>query len=64
MLALPVREGYKAADFVPRGLDYGVILNAAGRNVLRFVPPLIISRDEIADAMQRLRATIAATLAA
>jgi acetylornithine/succinyldiaminopimelate/putrescine aminotransferase len=63
MLALPVREGRKAADFVPRGLDFGVVLNSAGRNTLRFIPPLIISPEEVHDGMERLRATIAATLA-
>jgi predicted acetylornithine/succinylornithine family transaminase len=62
MLGLPVREGYKAADFVPRALDFGLMINAAGRNTLRFVPPLIISADETHEAMQRLRATIAAVL--
>jgi len=64
MLGLPVRDGYKASDFVPRALDFGLIINAAGRNTLRFIPPLIISREEAADGMERLRATIAATLTA
>ena len=64
MLGLPVREGYKAADFVPRALDFGLIINAAGRNTLRFIPPLIISRDELHEATARLRATIGATLSA
>lgn len=62
MLGLPVKDGYRAADFAARGLDFGVILNAAGRNTLRFVPPLIISADEARDGMQRLRSTIEATL--
>jgi predicted acetylornithine/succinylornithine family transaminase len=62
MLGLPVREGYKAGDFVPRALDFGLMINAAGRNTLRFVPPLIITPDEVAEALQRLRATIAAVL--
>jgi len=64
MLGLPVREPRKASEFVPHGLDFGLIINAAGRNTLRFIPPLIITQDEIRDAVQRLRATIAATLAA
>ena len=64
MLGLPVRAPHKAADFVPHGLDFGLMINAAGRNTLRFVPPLIITADQTHDAMQRLRATIAATLAA
>jgi acetylornithine/N-succinyldiaminopimelate aminotransferase len=63
MLGLPVRSGYKASDFVGRGLDHGIFLNAAGRNTLRFIPPLIISLDEVRTAVQRLRATIAAVLA-
>jgi acetylornithine/N-succinyldiaminopimelate aminotransferase len=64
MLGLPVRDAYKAAGFVPRGLDFGIIINAAGRNTLRFVPPLIISTEEVHEAVKRLRATIVATLAA
>ncbi|HEY0381514.1 MAG TPA: aspartate aminotransferase family protein, partial [Candidatus Elarobacter sp.] len=62
MLGLPVREGRKAGDFVARGLDHGLFINAAGRNTLRFVPPLIISADEVRDAAVRLRAVITATL--
>jgi acetylornithine/N-succinyldiaminopimelate aminotransferase len=62
MLGLPVRAPYKAGDFVAPGLDHGLLINAAGRNTLRFVPPLIITADEIREAAQRLRATIAATL--
>jgi predicted acetylornithine/succinylornithine family transaminase len=64
MLGLPVNDAYKAGDFVPRGLDFGLIINAAGRNTLRFIPPLIISVDQVHEAVTRLRATIAATLAA
>lgn len=64
MLGLPVREAYKASDFVPRALDFGLIVNAAGRNTLRFIPPLIITIDETLDAMSRLRQTIAAVLSA
>jgi acetylornithine/N-succinyldiaminopimelate aminotransferase len=64
MLGLPVREPFKAGDFVPAGLNHGVILNGAGRNTLRFVPPLIITLEEAHDAMVRLRATLADVLAA
>jgi predicted acetylornithine/succinylornithine family transaminase len=59
MLGLPVRDGRKASDFVAPALDQGLFINAAGRNTLRFVPPLIISADEVRTAAQRLRATIA-----
>jgi predicted acetylornithine/succinylornithine family transaminase len=63
MLGLPVREPYKASDFVPRAFDFGLVINAAGRNTLRFIPPLIITADQMLDGMSRLRATIEATLA-
>ena len=62
MLGLPVREPLAAGDFVKHALDHGLFINAAGRNTLRFVPPLIISADEIRDGAQRLRAAIADTL--
>jgi predicted acetylornithine/succinylornithine family transaminase len=64
MLGLPVREPYKAGDFVRFALDRGLFINAAGHNTLRFVPPLIISADEVRDAAVRLRLAIATTLAA
>ena len=63
MLGLPVKAPRKAADFVPFGLDHGLFINAAGRNTLRFVPPLVLSADEVRIASQRLRAAIAAALA-
>jgi acetylornithine/N-succinyldiaminopimelate aminotransferase len=63
MLGLPVRDPHKASDFVPRAFDFGLVINAAGRNTLRFIPPLIITSDQTLDAMSRLRATIEATLA-
>jgi len=63
MLGLPVRDGYDASSFVTPALDYGLLINAAGRNTLRFVPPLIITLDEVRDAVQRLRRTIASVLA-
>ena len=64
MLGLPVREGRKASDFVAHALDYGLFINAAGRNTLRFIPPLIVSADEVREASARLRSTIEAALRA
>ncbi|GAC1409097.1 MAG: acetylornithine transaminase [Candidatus Velthaea sp.] len=62
MLGLPVRDSHTAGSFVLPALEEGLLINAAGRNTLRFVPPLIITVDEVRDAMQRLRRTIAAVL--
>lgn len=43
---------------VKHGLEEGLILNAPGENVIRLTPPLVISDDEIAEAMQRLARAI------
>jgi len=65
MLGLPVREPFSAASFVGPARDgEGLLINAAGDNTLRFVPPLIITAAQIGDALARLRRTFARTLAA
>lgn len=40
----------RGAEIVARMLENGFLINFAGNSVLRFVPPLVISRDQI-DAM-------------
>jgi predicted acetylornithine/succinylornithine family transaminase len=55
MLALPVRAPRVAKDIVSAALDQHLLLNAAGHNTLRFVPPLIISESEIDQALATLR---------
>ena len=62
MRGLPVFEPQQASSFVAPALDANLLINAAGRNTLRFVPPLIISADELRQAMQRLRRTIETVL--
>jgi acetylornithine/N-succinyldiaminopimelate aminotransferase len=63
MRGLPVFEPYAASAFVAPALDEGLVINAAGRNTLRFIPALIISEQELSEAMLRLRRTIKAVLA-
>jgi predicted acetylornithine/succinylornithine family transaminase len=58
MLGLPVYEPHEATAFVGPALDERLLINAAGRNTLRFIPPLIISADDVHEAMARLRRTI------
>jgi len=62
MLGLPVNEPYKNSDFVAAGLDNGIFLNGAGSNTMRFIPPLIITADEVREAAVRFRAAIADVL--
>ncbi len=61
MLGLPVRAPHTTKPIVDACLERHLLANGAGRNTLRFVPPLIITREEIREAMGRLREAIAAT---
>ena len=36
------------------GLKHGLILNAPSSEVLRLTPPLVITEDELAQAVERL----------
>jgi acetylornithine/N-succinyldiaminopimelate aminotransferase len=53
-----VLEG-EAAPVVARARERGLLVSAAGGNVVRFVPPLIVTREEIDEALQILDATLA-----
>ena len=44
---------------VKHGLKHGVILNAPSDTVIRLTPPLVISDNEIQQAVERLAAAIA-----
>ena len=63
MRGLPVRAPYEAKSFIaPARERERLLLNAAGDNTLRFVPPLVIERAELAEALRRLERAIDATL--
>lgn len=49
-----------AADVVKAGYRRGLLTVGAGPNVLRLVPPLVITREEIDLVIERLSATLAA----
>ena len=42
------------ADVVARARAAGLLLSAAGSNVVRFVPPLIVGKPEIDEAIEIL----------
>lgn len=48
-----------AADVVGLGLDEGVLLNNTGPATLRLVPPLILSEEEAAEGVEKLRRALA-----
>jgi len=58
-LMLGIELDRPAADVVQAGYRYGLLLVGAGKQVVRFVPPLVISRDEIDEAVDRLAAILA-----
>jgi acetylornithine/N-succinyldiaminopimelate aminotransferase len=53
-----VLEG-EAAPVVARARERGLLLSVAGGNVVRFVPPLVVSRAEIDEAVQILDSVLA-----
>jgi acetylornithine/N-succinyldiaminopimelate aminotransferase len=57
---LVLREGFVARDILPRVLEAGVLLTAAGDRVLRFSPPLIVTDAELAQGVAALRTVLAA----
>ncbi|GAB3787616.1 acetylornithine/succinylornithine family transaminase [Dyella agri] len=54
----------KAGEVLDHAAAHGLLLLQAGPDVLRFVPPLTISTDELAEGLERLRAALAAFAAA
>src|SRR5579875_1132321 len=59
MLGLPVKEPEQAQAFVDEARDRHLLINAAGHNTLRFIPPLIITEEQISEAFSRLRKAVA-----
>ncbi|WP_457627111.1 aspartate aminotransferase family protein [Persephonella sp.] len=54
MLGSPLPEDIKAGDIAKKALENGLVVGTAGGNTLRFVPPLIITRDQIDEALEIL----------
>lgn len=45
----------KAKDMAAKALEKGLIINPIGDSILRFVPPLILTREQVGDALATLR---------
>ncbi|MDO4640751.1 MAG: acetylornithine/succinyldiaminopimelate transaminase [Neisseria sp.] len=52
------RYAGKAAEIVAKALQHGLMILVAGPNVLRFAPSLLISDEDIAAAVPKLRAAL------
>ena len=47
-------EGRPVGEIVNRALEYGLIIITAGSNVLRFVPPLVITNADVDEMIKKL----------
>ncbi len=53
-LMVGVELDIEAAPVINKGYEEGVLIVSAGPNVLRFVPPLVITEEEIKQVVVRL----------
>jgi len=60
MRGLRVKDAETLARIIAAAREEGVLVLKAGRNTLRFLPPLTISREEIDEGFDRLRRALAA----
>lgn len=59
MLGLLLDDSVKPGDVVSAAAESGLLICTAGKQVLRFVPPLVISKDEIDEAVEILKKVLA-----
>ena len=53
------KEGVAPGTIVQAAMERGLLLVAAGKDVVRFVPPLIISKEEIEQALSIFEQAVA-----
>lgn len=62
MQGIVVRDDYKPSAIINQALEHGLILMSAGSDVLRFVPPLVITEADIDEMARRLRRSLDALI--
>ncbi|GAB6071960.1 aspartate aminotransferase family protein [Venenivibrio stagnispumantis] len=55
MIGVDMPENIDSKEIVKKALQNGLIIGTAGKNTLRFVPPLIITKEEIEEAIKILK---------
>ena len=58
MIGVQVRDGYVNKELAARLMDAGVLVLTAGNNVIRLLPPLLISREEMAKGLKIMKDTL------
>jgi acetylornithine aminotransferase len=54
MCGLRVKDAQTLSDIIDLGRKHGVMVLKAGRNTLRFLPPLTITKEEIDEGFKAL----------
>ncbi len=55
MVGVELPENISAKEIVKKALDEGLLIITAGKNTIRFVPPLIIEKHHIDEALEKLK---------
>ncbi|NPA52284.1 MAG: aspartate aminotransferase family protein [Aquificae bacterium] len=58
MIGLELPSHIEAKDIAKESLKKGLIIGTAGKNTLRFVPPLIVQKNHIDEAVEKLKLII------
>ena len=58
MIGIQVRDGYENRALAARLMDAGLLVLTAGNNVLRLLPPLLITREEMQKGLKIMRDTL------
>jgi acetylornithine/N-succinyldiaminopimelate aminotransferase len=61
MLGLPLAESLEAGDVLQTALEQGLLIGTAGENTIRLVPPLILTKAEAGEIVERLETAITET---
>jgi acetylornithine/N-succinyldiaminopimelate aminotransferase len=54
MIGVTLADGVDASEVAARALGQGLVINAPGERMLRFLPPLVIGEAEVDEALERL----------
>lgn len=58
MVGVQVRDGYVNKELAARLMDAGLLVLTAGNNVIRLLPPLLISHEELARGLKIMKDTL------
>lgn len=58
LIGIEVKEGYKARDIVMKLLPHGVLTKETHNTVMRVAPPLIITREQIDEALTAMKTVL------